>query len=129
MNASSPQRRGDRGGDAEGKPKPQILSRAQRSPRLCGESALFTGVLKALIAHNFNLHTLQITTRCRKIDERLSQAEHYLNNTAVEAGYIEASNLVESQREYDIGLIGPAQHNLVCSKYRGMVLISRTIRS
>ena len=33
---------------------------AQRSLRLCGESALFTGVLKALIAHNFNLHTLHL---------------------------------------------------------------------
>src|SRR5262249_53216302 len=29
----------------------------------------------------------------------------------VDAGYIEASNLVESRREYDIDLIGPAQSN------------------
>ncbi len=33
---------------------------APRSLRLCGESALFTGVLKALIAHNFNLHTVGV---------------------------------------------------------------------
>jgi len=46
-----------------------------------------------------------------KIHERLSQAELLPDKHLVDAGYIEASNLVESRREYDIDLIGPAQSN------------------
>ncbi len=46
-----------------------------------------------------------------KIQERLSQAELLPDKHLVDAGYIEASNLVESRREYDIDLIGPAQSN------------------
>jgi len=35
--------------------------------RACGgESSLFTGVLKALIAHNLNLHTLQLNNHCEE---------------------------------------------------------------
>jgi hypothetical protein len=44
-----------------------------------------------------------------KIHEQLSQAMLLLDKHLVDAGYIEASNLVESQREYDIDMIGPAQ--------------------
>jgi transposase len=46
-----------------------------------------------------------------KIHEQLSQAEPLPDKHLVDAGYIEASNLVESQREYDIDMIGPAQSN------------------
>jgi transposase len=46
-----------------------------------------------------------------KIQEQLSQAELLPDKHLVDAGYIEASNLVESRREYDIELIGPAQSN------------------
>jgi len=46
-----------------------------------------------------------------KIHEQLSQAELLLDKHLVDAGYIEASNLVESQREHDIDMIGPAQSN------------------
>jgi transposase len=46
-----------------------------------------------------------------KIHEQLSQAELLPDKHLVDAGYIEASNLVESRREYDIDLIGPAQNN------------------
>jgi hypothetical protein len=46
-----------------------------------------------------------------KIHEQLSQAELLPDKHLVDAGYIEASNLVESQREYDIDMIGPAQSN------------------
>jgi transposase len=46
-----------------------------------------------------------------KIHERLSQADLLPDKHLVDAGYIEASNLVESRREYDIDLIGPAQSN------------------
>jgi transposase len=46
-----------------------------------------------------------------KIHERLSRSELLPNKHLVDAGYIEASNLVESRREYDIDLIGPAQSN------------------
>jgi transposase len=46
-----------------------------------------------------------------KIHEQLSQAELLPDKHLVDAGYIEASNLVESRREYGIDLIGPAQNN------------------
>jgi transposase len=46
-----------------------------------------------------------------KIHEQLSQAELLPDKHLFDAGYIEASNLVESRREYDIDLIGPAQSN------------------
>jgi transposase len=46
-----------------------------------------------------------------EIHERLSKAELLPNKHLVDGGYIEASNLVESRREYDIDLIGPAQSN------------------
>lgn len=46
-----------------------------------------------------------------KIHEQLSQAELLPDKHLVDAGYIEASNIVESQRDYNIDLIGPAQSN------------------
>ena len=46
-----------------------------------------------------------------EIHERLSKSELLPNKHLVDGGYIEASNLVESRREYDIDLIGPAQSN------------------
>jgi len=46
-----------------------------------------------------------------KIHEQLSQAELLPDKHLVDAGYIEASNLVESRREYDIDLVGSAQSN------------------
>ena len=46
-----------------------------------------------------------------EIHERLSKSELLPDKHLVDAGYIEASNLVESRREYDIDLIGPAQNN------------------
>jgi len=46
-----------------------------------------------------------------EIHERLSKSELLPDKHLVDAGYIEASNLVESRREYDIDLIGPAQSN------------------
>jgi transposase len=46
-----------------------------------------------------------------EIHQRLSKAELLPDKHLVDAGYIEASNLVESRRDYDIDLIGPAQSN------------------
>src|SRR5215475_1339539 len=46
-----------------------------------------------------------------EIHERLSKSELLPDKHLVDGGYIEASNLVESRREYDIDLIGPAQSN------------------
>jgi len=46
-----------------------------------------------------------------EIHKRLSQSKLLPDKHLVDAGYIEASNLVESQREHDIDLIGPAQSN------------------
>jgi transposase len=46
-----------------------------------------------------------------EIHERLSKSELLPDKHLVDAGYIEASNLVESRRVYDIDLIGPAQSN------------------
>jgi transposase len=46
-----------------------------------------------------------------EIHERLSKSELLPDKHLVDAGYIEASNLVESRRDYDIDLIGPAQSN------------------
>lgn len=45
------------------------------------------------------------------IHRQLSQAELLPEKHLVDAGYIEASNIVESQRDYNIDLIGPAQGN------------------
>jgi transposase len=46
-----------------------------------------------------------------EIHERLSKSELLPDKHVVDGGYIEASNLVESRRDYDIDLIGPAQNN------------------
>jgi transposase len=46
-----------------------------------------------------------------KIHEQLSQAELLPSMHVVDAGYIESQNLVESLKEYQIDLIGPAQNN------------------
>jgi hypothetical protein len=46
-----------------------------------------------------------------EIHERLSKSELLPDKHLVDGGYIEASNLVESRRDYDIDLIGPAQSN------------------
>jgi transposase len=46
-----------------------------------------------------------------EIHERLSKSELLPDKHLVDGGYIEASNLVESRRDYDIDLIGPAQNN------------------
>jgi transposase len=46
-----------------------------------------------------------------KIHEQLSRAELLPDKHLVDAGYIEASNIVESWREHGIDLIGPAQSN------------------
>jgi transposase len=46
-----------------------------------------------------------------KIHEQLSRVELLPDKHLVDAGYIEASNLVDSRREYGIDLIGPAQNN------------------
>jgi transposase len=46
-----------------------------------------------------------------KIHHQLSQAELFPHNHLVDAGYIEAPQLVESRREYEVELIGPAPRN------------------
>jgi transposase len=46
-----------------------------------------------------------------EIHDRLSKSELLPDKHLVDGGYIEASNLVESRRDYDIDLIGPAQSN------------------
>jgi transposase len=46
-----------------------------------------------------------------KIHQQLSQSELLPNVHVVDAGYIEAQNIVESKKEYQVDLIGPAQNN------------------
>src|SRR5215471_17489132 len=70
MESSSPQRRRDRGGDAEVNRDLQLCLRCLGGLCASAVNSIYShAFLKALIVNNFNLHTLHIngTSECQRI--------------------------------------------------------------